>query len=258
MSSSETPLPSISRRAKPLRRRLAIVASSALTAPGSRDRPAGRTRDEPSRPDAQPGPSRRDVVLLRQLVDFRRLDAGHGRINDRQIEPDQQPRSGRQRAQLPRHDLGRLARDFLAALAAVGAPDAREQQPHVVVDLGRRPHRRARVADAVLLPDRDRRRDAVNPIDVRLLHPLEELAGVRGQRFDVAPLPLGVNRVEGERRLARSADAGHDDQLADRQRQVDILEVVRARSAHDDVLGFSGPGDGRIGHAWCATLQQRI
>ena len=73
-------------------------------------------------------------------------------------------------------------------------------------------------------------RDAVDAIDVRLLHPLEELPGVGRQRLDVAPLPFGVNRVEGERRLSRSADAGDDDQLAERQRQVDVLEVVRARA----------------------------
>ena len=51
-------------------------------------------------------------------------------------------------------------------------------------------------------------------VDVGLLHPLEELARVRRQRLDVAALPFGVDRVEGERRLARAADAGHDDERA--------------------------------------------
>ena len=41
-------------------------------------------------------------------------------------------------------------------------PDARVEQAQVVVDLGRRPDRRPRVADAVLLPDGDRRAD---PLD---------------------------------------------------------------------------------------------
>ena len=81
-------------------------------------------------------------------------------------------------------------------------------------------------------------RDAVDAIDVGLLHPLEELARVGGQRFDVAALPFGVDRVEGERGFPRAADAGDDDQLADRQRQVDVLEVVRARAAHDEIGGF--------------------
>jgi hypothetical protein len=39
-----------------------------------------------------------------------------------------------------------LARDRLVAAVAMGHADAGEQQPHVVVDLGHRPDRRARVA----------------------------------------------------------------------------------------------------------------
>ena len=76
--------------------------------------------------------------------------------------------------------------------------------------------------------------DAVDAIDVGLLHPLEELPGVGRQRFDVAALPFGVDRVEGERRLSRPADAGDDDQLAGGQRDVDVLQVVRARAADDE------------------------
>ena len=79
-------------------------------------------------------------------------------------------------------------------------------------------------------------------VDVGLLHPLEELAGVGRQRLDVAPLPLGVDRVEGERRLARAADAGDDDELAGRHRHVDVLEVVRACAADDDVADARSGG----------------
>ena len=160
------------------------------------------------------------------------FDAGIG--DDRQLEADQQPRARRQLAEPLGHDFGRLADHLLAALAAERPADAREQQPHVVVDLGRRADRRARIADAVLLADGDGRADALDAIDVGLLHPLEELPGVGRQRLDVAPLPFGVDRVEGERRLSRSADAGDDDQLAGGQRDVDVLEVVRARAAHDE------------------------
>ena len=91
---------------------------------------------------------------------------------------------------------------------AEGAAHAREQQAHVVVHLGDGADGGPRVADAVLLADRNRRRDAVDAVDVRLLHPLEELPGVGRQRLDVAPLPFGVDRVEGQRRLARPAHAG--------------------------------------------------
>ena len=41
-------------------------------------------------------------------------------------------------------------------------------------------------------------------IDIRLLQLAEELPGVAGQRLDVTPLSLGVERVEGQRTFARS------------------------------------------------------
>ena len=46
----------------------------------------------------------------------------------------------------------------------------------------------------------------VDPVDVRLLHQAEELAGVRREGLDVAALALRVDRVEGEARLARTPE----------------------------------------------------
>ena len=145
-------------------------------------------------------------------------------------------------AQAPRHDFGGLADHLAAAVAAVRASDARVQQPQVIVNLGRRADGRSRIADAVLLADRNRRADAFDGVDVGLLHPLEELSRVRGQRLDVPALPFGVDRVEGQRRLARPADARHDDQRPGRQREVDVLEVMGPRAADDDLAppGFGG------------------
>ena len=113
-----------------------------------------------------------------------------------------------------RHDFGRLADDFAPAVAAERPADPRVEQPQVVVDLGRRADGRSRVADAVLLADGYRRTDPFDGVDVRLLHPFEELAGVGRQRLDVPALPFGIDRVEGQRRLARSADARHHDERA--------------------------------------------
>ena len=118
------------------------------------------------------------------------------------------------------------------------------------MDFGRRADGRARVADAVLLPNRNRRADALDDVDVRLLHPLEKLPRIGRQRLDIAPLALGVDRVEGERRLARPADPGHDDQGPLRDGQVDVLEVVRAGPADDDVVPSLTSG----WHLQCALL----
>ena len=80
-------------------------------------------------------------------------------------------------------------------------------------------------------------REAVDLVDVGLLHLAEELAGVGAQRLDVAALPLGVDRIEGEAALAASGEAGDHDQAVARHLHVEVLEVVLARAAHDDPIG---------------------
>jgi hypothetical protein len=91
-----------------------------------------------------------------------------------------------------------------------------------------------------LLLDRDRGREAFNRVDVGLLHHRKELPRVRGERFDVAPLALGIDCVEGERGLSRAGQAGENDQAVARQLQVDALEIVRARAADVNDLAHRG------------------
>jgi hypothetical protein len=148
------------------------------------------------------------------------------------------------RALLERHDLvddllRRLRGDRAPAVEAVRLADPRPQQPQVVVDLRDRPDGRAWIARRRLLVDRDRRRQALDRVDVGLVHLPEELARVGAQRFDITTLPLGVDRVERERRLARSREPGDDDQRVAGHRHRDVFEVVLARAGDDD-LGLSG------------------
>ena len=167
---------------------------------------------------------------LGQLLAVLALAAAHDRRQ--QIEA----RALGQRQHPVDHLADRLAGDRQAGRRRIGDADAGEEQPHVVVDLGDRADGRARVPRRGLLLDRDGRRQAVDLVDVRLLHHLEELAGIGRQRLDVAALALGVDRVEGERRLARARQAGQHDQLVARQVEVDVLEVVLARPADRDEL----------------------
>ena len=80
----------------------------------------------------------------------------------------------------------------------------------------------------------DGRRDSGDRVGVGLVEPGEELAGVRRKRLDVAPVALGVERVEGQRALARAAGPGHDDQPLERQIEVDRFQVVGADAAKAD------------------------
>ena len=92
--------------------------------------------------------------------------------------------------------LHRLRRDLAAARRTVRHADVGEQQAEIVVDLGDGPHRRTRIRPGGPLLDGDGRRQAVDLIDVGLFDLLEELAGVCGQRLDVAPLTFRVEGVE--------------------------------------------------------------
>ena len=148
---------------------------------------------------------------------------------------DEQARPLRQGEDLVDDLLDALALDRVA-VGAVRDADAGEQQAQVVVDLGDGADGRARVARRALLVDRDRRRQAVDLVDVRLLHLAEELARVGAQALDVAPLALGVDRVEGEARLAAARQTGDDHEPVARERDVDVLEVVFARTAHDELI----------------------
>src|SRR6185312_603495 len=74
-------------------------------------------------------------------------------------------------------------------------------------------------------------------VDVRLLHHLQELARVGGERLDVAALPLGVDRVEGKARLAGSRETGDADQAVPRQPDGDVLQVVLAGAVDYELVG---------------------
>jgi hypothetical protein len=155
------------------------------------------------------------------------------------------------------HDLAhRLPLDLAPAVRAVRVSDAREQEAQVVVDLGHGPDRRPRVAAGALLVDGDRRRQAVDLVDVRLLHLAQELARVRAEALDVPPLALGVDGVEREAGLAAPGQAGDHDQPVTRERDADVLEVVLARAAHDNaILGHvqSVPGSRQREHLFTAA-----
>ena len=231
-AASPTPprTPPLARRPAAGRSRVAAASrSSAISRVAARCRPGGRA--PVAVPSTRRRPGRVSLVTRRHAL----RPAGGCVRRPASSKPIEQPRALGQVAE-PRRPPPRPSRGStsLPALAAERPADAREQQPHVVVDLGRRADGRPRIADAVLLPDGDRRGRSLDAIDVGLLHPLEELAGVGRERLDVAPLPLGVDRVEGERRLARPADAREDHELPVWQRQVDALQIVGAGAPNDE------------------------
>ena len=150
---------------------------------------------------------------------------------------DREPRALGQREDLLDDRVDRLPGDRPAADRAVRPPDARVEEPQVVVDLRDRADGRARVSRRRLLVDRDRRREPVDRVDVRLLHHLQELTRVGRQRLDVASLSLGVDRVEGKARLPRAGEPGDADERVPREPDSDVLEVVLPGAVDYELVG---------------------
>ncbi len=135
-------------------------------------------------------------------------------------------RSGRQGQDLLHHRVDGLRADLAAALEAVGGADAGVKEAQVVVDLRDGAHRRPGIVACASLLDGNGRREPLDGLHLGFVHLADELAGIGGQGFHVAALPLGVDRVESERRFARAAHAGDDDETVPGDVQADILEVV--------------------------------
>ena len=87
-----------------------------------------------------------------------------------------------------------------------------------------------------LLLDGNGRGQALDAVDVGLVHHLQELPRIGRQRFDVASLPFGIQRIERQRRLARTRQAGDDNQPVARQVDVDVAQVVGAGPADSQTL----------------------
>ena len=92
------------------------------------------------------------------------------------------------------------------------------------------------------LLDRDRRAQTLDHIHIGLVHELQELARVGREALHVAALSFGIQGIEGQTRLARTTQAGDDDELVARNVEVDVLQVVRARTADADGLLAQGAG----------------
>ena len=146
-----------------------------------------------------------------------------------------------------------------------GMPIRGVEQAQVVVDLGDRADGRARVAARRLLVDGDRGRQALDEIDVGLVHLAQELPRVAAQALDVATLAFRVDRVERQAALAAAGQTGDHDEPVARQVDVDVAQVVLARAADRDQVRLAGrdrlrcPGrDGGAGHGRRNPRRRRL
>jgi hypothetical protein len=103
-----------------------------------------------------------------------------------------------------RLEPGDLFDDLLGGLLGHGSPtpiamqlaDAGVENAQVVVDLGDRAYRGARIVPGRFLIDRDGRRETADGVIERFVHLTQELAGIARERLHVASLPLRIEGVE--------------------------------------------------------------
>ena len=140
--------------------------------------------------------------------------------------------------QLVDHLVHRLLLDLPAADGAVGDADPGVEKPQVVVNLGHRPDGRAGVFAGGLLVDGNSGGEPFDRVDVRLFHLPEKHPGVGRQALDIPPLPVGIDGVKRQRRLARPRQPGEDDQLVPRDFEVYIFQVVLPRTFYHNFVHF--------------------
>src|SRR5882724_5730480 len=95
-------------------------------------------------------------------------------------------------------------------------------------------HRRAAGPAGILVRDRDGWRNAVDPLGHWLFEPLQKLPRIGGEAIDVPPLPLRIEGVQRQARLSATAQAAQDDQLAMRDIEIDLFQVVDRDTAESN------------------------
>ena len=130
--------------------------------------------------------------------------------------------------------------DGKVALGAILRAEFGEEEPQEMVDLGDGGDGRFAAAAGHSLFDGDRRREPGDEIDIGALQLLDELPGVDGHAVEEPALALGKEDVKRERALARTAQAGDDDELIARNLQRDVLQIVLARAVNADGVERGG------------------
>ena len=124
-----------------------------------------------------------------------------------------------------------LARDVGVGLGRTGIKQAQK-----VVYLGYRAYGGTRIfAGGFLLYAYDGA-ETGDFVDVGALKVVEKVARVGRECLDITALAFGVECVERERTLARTAQAGYDAQAVARQCHVHIFQVVHACAIYFDVI----------------------
>ncbi len=170
-------------------------------------------------------------------------------------EGDHIARAPRQRGEGFGGALRAFAADLAAALAAKRMPDLGKQQPQIIVRLRGGAHGRSARSAGVLAGHGNGGRNAVDPLGLRPLQPLQELSRVGRKTLNVAALSLGVKRIERQAALAAAAQSAEDDQRAAGNIEVDRFQVVNPNAPQRNMTGNT---HGQVAEARKPPMTARI
>src|SRR6185295_2037521 len=90
-------------------------------------------------------------------------------------------------------------------------------------------------------------RKPFNIIHVRLIKPPQKLPRVSRERFDIAPLAFGKNRVKSQARFARTRKPRKHNHFVAWNLEIYVLEIVLTRALDDNFL-FHKVGNWKMGY----------
>ncbi len=149
---------------------------------------------------------------------------------------DHEPSALRPLAHLVDYLVHRLLGDGDVTVRAERPTHPRKEQAQIIVNLGHGADCGPRVATGGLLIYGNSWRQPLNAVHIGFIHLPKKLASVGGERLDIAALPLGIDGIESEGGLARTAESGDNDQLIARDVDIDILEIVLSGPPDRDIF----------------------
>ena len=128
--------------------------------------------------------------------------------------------------------------NFRTGCRTVRSPNARKQNLEVIVNFRCGAHGRPRIPGGYFLLNGHRRRQSLDVVYVRLVQTPHKLPHVSAQAFHVPTLSLRIQRIEGQRGLARAAHAREHHQRPLGEGDVHVFQVVHASSLYFDDAVF--------------------
>ena len=127
---------------------------------------------------------------------------------------------------------------FAARYRRIGIRCPRIKKPEKIINFRNGSHRRTGILPGGFLLDGDNRAQARDAFHGRTFQNPYELSGVGRQRFHIPALPLGINRIESQRRLAAPAQTRNHHQFIAGYGYIHPFQVMFPRPPYFYLIHF--------------------